>query len=47
MNLHRNRFFKRRLFAVHIGRDDLVWQRAFNEHHLAVWSVGNALGFDV
>ena len=35
------------LFAVHIGRDLLKRQGAFDEHDLAVGAVRNALGFDV
>jgi len=47
VNLHHHGFFKRRFFAVHIGRDQLVWQRTFNEHHLAISAVGDALCVDV
>ena len=47
VNLHHHGFFKRRLFAVDIGGDQLIWQRTFNEDHLAIGSVGYALGFDV
>ena len=47
VNRHHHRFFKRRLFAIHIGCNHLVWQRPFNEHHLAVSTVGNALRLDV
>ena len=47
MNLHRYRFFKRRLFAVHVCRDNFVRQRALYKNHLTVRTVRNALRLDI
>ena len=40
-------FFKTGFFAEHIGGDALEWQGAFDENHLAVSPVRNALGLHV